>query len=981
MHSPHFSAKIGPCAVPVHDWPIALLPQRGMHVTVSMTDPSAVWPTGTRHLRIGDVRIDLCYRRVLRPDTEVELPHRMFELLLLFAAEPHVLHMRADLFRRVWPGVIVEDANLSQSVWMLRRALGHGRKGWIRTVAKNGYVFEPPTPVEVIHDLGPDPIEEDTPLSPGKPESAPVAPERSQTRIRRWPFNVAAAVCAVLLVGSVFFTAANKPSAALAPTPAPASVTLIEVDDPGVAAQARLPASLLHAWLEWKLSALPEVTVLPQAHVAADASAQASNVMVLLVSGPLPDDPTRIFLQARFENASGPHRIQMEGRPAEFATLVDTVSQRVMRELVPTRAQQPWPALKVDPATARRYVDLLRARQKRDWVETVKIGKELASRAPQFALARLHLAQALATLGQLPAAQEHMAAARSLLQPLPPDVAAVITAQQLALSPQHEATASAYAQLSTQHPAQAAFALQHARALGRTGRFADALALLSTPLWQRPQPIATQVSRLINRSGLQLALGDHAAARVSAREADRLAKVAGEGWEYERGFALLALAQADAYAAGGSRSSPFFEQAALHFESAGDTFSALRARFLGETVGPRTGPLVYLDAWLAQARAAGQRQLELSALRSAAFQHYRAGDIVQYRVRLRQAVAVADAMDDDWGHAALGTDLLNEDFSRGDFASVDRRLSRLERNGVQGELALWAKQFAALVAMDRGLYTEASAAVERGHKQAGAGRRESEAAPGAAGMFACTRAYLSLVEGKLEQARAQYVLCDAAAQGNGPFVQLGVAEIDLLSGDRDKAVRAMRGVRAQLPKVAIAPSRWGLIIDLAALLTRTGDTVAAAELYDDVLPLVKATQYRRLEAFARVGMAENAMARGDLSAAVSQVEAARPLLARDNWNPGYRLKLLDVAIARERGDLQSAENLLIASHHDAHRHGDVVAQALTHSWMSPLTSAVECSDTGRTALVARTGLRGATLEWLSPGGVALAAAPAAESLR
>src|SRR5688572_26824619 len=108
------------------------------------------WPAGTRLLQVDDVQIDLRYRRVVRPEQDAELPQRMFDLLLLFLAEPHVLHSRADLFARVWPGVIVEDANLSQSVWMLRKALGESRKHWIRTVAKSGYVFEPPQPVTVV---------------------------------------------------------------------------------------------------------------------------------------------------------------------------------------------------------------------------------------------------------------------------------------------------------------------------------------------------------------------------------------------------------------------------------------------------------------------------------------------------------------------------------------------------------------------------------------------------------------------------------------------------------------------------------------------------------------------------------------------------------------------------------------------------------------------------------------------------------------
>jgi len=111
-----------------------------------MTTPSPM-PGDGAILVVGDVRIDLRYRRVIRPDGQAELPQRMFDLLLVFLAEPGVLHTRDTLFGRVWPGVVVEDSNLSQSVWMLRKALGEPRKHWIRTVSKRGYVFEPPTAV------------------------------------------------------------------------------------------------------------------------------------------------------------------------------------------------------------------------------------------------------------------------------------------------------------------------------------------------------------------------------------------------------------------------------------------------------------------------------------------------------------------------------------------------------------------------------------------------------------------------------------------------------------------------------------------------------------------------------------------------------------------------------------------------------------------------------------------------------------------
>jgi hypothetical protein len=165
-----------------------------------------------------------------------------------------------------------------------------------------------------------------------------------------------------------------------------------------------------------------------------------------------------------------------------------------------------------------------------------------------------------------------------------------------------------------------------------------------------------------------------------------------QGWPYERGHALMALANAEVVASGGREGAVHYEAAARAFDTAGDAFSALHARAIGELHGPLvTGEPVHLEAWLARARAAGQRQLELDALRIAAQHHYRAGDLPRYRERLRQALALSETLGDRWGAAALAVDRLEDDFARGEAAAVDRGLARLAGSGLQGEPMLRAR--------------------------------------------------------------------------------------------------------------------------------------------------------------------------------------------------------------------------------------------------------------------------------------------------
>lgn len=916
------------------------------------------WPPQTRALRIGPLVIELLHRRLRHPEGETELPPRIFELLLLFVAEPHVMHTRQDLLRRGWSGLIVEDGNLSQSVSTLRKALGEERKDWIRTLPKKGYVFEPPLPIEAI-------TAEAITAIPGEAEPHVATARMSPASIRRPSIHRSSfrwlgyAAAAALLVAGLAAHGLRSPAATQRTA---TTVTLIEADDPGAAATARMPATLLHAWLEWKLGALPEVQLLAQTELAADRP--ASNVVVLLASGPLPQDPTRIFVQARFDTADGAQRIQRVGAPQHVASLVDAVSRDVIRILLPARAHEPWPTLQVDAATAQRYAALRRARQTRQWTEAAAIGKDMVARTPNFALGRLHLAQTLATLGQLPPAQEHIAAARTLLQPLSPDVAAVLDAQQLELSPRYADTAAAYAALAARYPNQPMFAVQHARALGRMGRFADARTVLSSKRWDRPQPVAIRLAQLTNRASMESALGDQAAARASAMSAAQLAAAAGEGWAYERGQALLALAHADAYADGGVHGSPYYAQAATQFEQAGDTFAALRARFNGEIAAPSKGPLVHLDAWLAQTRAAGQRQMELGALRGAAFHYLNAGDMARFRERLLQAEVVAGEMRDAWSMDSLAVSLLTHDFLRGDHVAVERRIARMSRSGLQGTLALWVRQFESLVATDRGRYREALAALDQGERLARSGRNADEPPSPAAAIFACSRASILLSQGKAVPARTQYDRCAAGGDTHTMMARVGLTELELMSGDRTAALRHLRFVHAHLPEVTAAPDRWSFTVDAAALFLRAGDPATASKLLEEVLPHLQAARLHRPEAFAYVALAEVALVRNDADAAREHADAARALFSHGLWMP--RLTQLDIAIAHANGEHATAELKLHALDREAHQRGDALAQLLAHSWIAADDRDAACSAAERTALVARTGFHAARLDWLQP---------------
>lgn len=90
--------------------------------------------------------------RVLLHDGEpVALAGKAFDLLVALVSQAGHLVTKDELLRRVWPGLVVEEVNLSVNMSAIRKALARSPEAeWIETVPRQGYRFK--APVEV-HDV------------------------------------------------------------------------------------------------------------------------------------------------------------------------------------------------------------------------------------------------------------------------------------------------------------------------------------------------------------------------------------------------------------------------------------------------------------------------------------------------------------------------------------------------------------------------------------------------------------------------------------------------------------------------------------------------------------------------------------------------------------------------------------------------------------------------------------------------------------
>jgi len=91
--------------------------------------------------RAADIEVRPAERRLLARGEPVALGARAFDLLMVLIEQRDRVVGKAELLARVWPGVVVEENNLTVQVSTLRKVLGGGA---IATVAGHGYRFTLP---------------------------------------------------------------------------------------------------------------------------------------------------------------------------------------------------------------------------------------------------------------------------------------------------------------------------------------------------------------------------------------------------------------------------------------------------------------------------------------------------------------------------------------------------------------------------------------------------------------------------------------------------------------------------------------------------------------------------------------------------------------------------------------------------------------------------------------------------------------------
>jgi TolB-like protein/DNA-binding winged helix-turn-helix (wHTH) protein len=146
----------------------------------------------------GEFRMDTHMRVLHKGEHPISLTAKAFEVLMLLVQHSGEVVSKDELMQTIWPDSFVEESNLTQTVFMLRKSLGEtSSQKYILTVQGRGYRFGP----EVKALSGNGDAGDITPPSITQPSNIAEAGPQSPTRRNRTRAVLAFVLLVILAIG------------------------------------------------------------------------------------------------------------------------------------------------------------------------------------------------------------------------------------------------------------------------------------------------------------------------------------------------------------------------------------------------------------------------------------------------------------------------------------------------------------------------------------------------------------------------------------------------------------------------------------------------------------------------------------------------------------------------------------------------------------------------------------------------------------
>ncbi|MES1244516.1 MAG: tetratricopeptide repeat protein [Acidobacteriota bacterium] len=547
-------------------------------------------------------------RRVLLRDGEaVAITPKAFSILLVLLENRGEVVSKEELIRQVWASSYVSDANLTQNVSSLRKALGDrtGDRRYVVTVPGLGYSFVAPVSLSedggTLHEAAGDGEEQEAPMyrpAPGvRPSSGlfPIYPEPEKAGpipagLRRsvweslWRIGLGLAILAALVTLSVYLSRLDRGPLALPSDlstfshPRRPSVAVLGFRDLSGRPETRWLASALSEMLTTELSAgtrvrvisresvararqyldVPESGTLDEAALEKVRSIVGSDLVVVGTYLALDEGGTRrIRLDIRAIQVPGGEVVASlaeVGDEDELFNLVSRTGARLReslgfeglspRQALAARALQPG-----DPEAVRLYAQGLERLRASDGPRALETLRRALKIEPGSAVIHAALSEAYGMLGYDDQALDEGKQAAALADALPREARLGIEARFHELSRDWGRASETWRSLWSFYPDNLEYGLKTANCLMRWGRPAEALETIAV-LRRLPSPLAEDPRTDVLEARIARRLGDTAlelrAGEAAAAKGRRSGEtlVTTQGLVY-KGDALLSLGRVD----------------------------------------------------------------------------------------------------------------------------------------------------------------------------------------------------------------------------------------------------------------------------------------------------------------------------------------------------------------------------------------------------------------------------------------------------
>ena len=666
-----------------------------------------------KHLyEFGPFRLDPQRRLLTRGTDPIPLTPKVIETLVALIENRDRVVSKDDLMKMLWPNSFVEESNLSQNVFVLRRALGDSsqEKRYIVNVPGRGYQFTEAVREIEEAQLGTTQEIEETVRVESR-SLARVVVERVVPRRRPIGIRTGMAVAMTVLIAFgvlVYRSRVGRPAERTAPV---ASLPAVKMR-PSVAVlgfrnlsgrdDTKWLSLALAEMLNTELAAGEHLRIVPGEQIArasrdvpwgeTDTLAKDSLLRlrsnlgtdyVALGSYTILEDGNkrRIRLDLRLQDAAAGETVAEDAVTGNETDLFDLISEAGSRmrerlavgKISSEQAAQVRSSLPSNPNAARLYAEGLAKLENFDALAARDLLEKATAADPRHALSHSALAEAWAGLGYDTKAREEAATAFGLSHNLSREEQLSIEGRYRELSNDLPAAVDIYRTLRTFFPDDLGYALRLASAQSRSGHGKDALQTVAL-MRGLPEPANKDARIDIAEASAAESLSDFkrsrqaavaAAARADAQGSHLLLAAAQskEAWDSarlgdpDRAYAAYSKAR-ELWTAGGNQ------------RSAAAALSGI-ANLLGDK-GDFVAARKAFDEALLEFREIGDMGNLASCSHNFGVLLTQQGDLLQARNHLEEALSIQREMKNERGVASDLDDIGNVMLGMGDTAAALR---------------------------------------------------------------------------------------------------------------------------------------------------------------------------------------------------------------------------------------------------------------------------------------------------------------------